>query len=91
MITVREFYTTLMDEYCDEKLTQEEFDKIADSGIVPRGLVEAVLDTLKSDIKSYEGCYDEEYTRGVCSACQFYTTYIEDLLKKFEEEEEKND
>ena len=90
MITVREFYTTLIDEYTEDKLTQEEFDKIADSGIVPRRLVEEILDLLKGDIESLKECTDD-YAKGIHCTCTFYKDYIESLLKKFEEEEEKND
>lgn len=85
MITVGEFYTTLMNEYNEDKLTVEEFDKIADMAIVPRGLVEEVLNALELDIKSYKDCEDD-YIKGIRSACVFYKNYIEGLLKILEEE-----
>lgn len=86
---IREIYSETMDNFSQDMISMEKAIEILSVEIVPRKLVEEVLESLEDDIQSFYNDEDvvlTDFDEGYLSALKDYKIYIRTLLSELEED-----
>ena len=83
-MTIRELYNETLDAYNENKISLETIEKIALTEIVPKKLIDLVVDELENNVYGPTNDFSKDY---LC-ACSDILDLIVRLLNQLEEMEE---